>query len=163
VVGPVTPGGDATTCPFCAIARGEDSSAEILGEGERWLAFFPRDPVTPGHTLIIPRDHVADLWALEPDEAKDLMAAVVRVGRAINAAIEPEGMNLITSAGEAAEQTIFHLHLHVVPRWRRDGFKIWPPERPLAEELKEDAAERIRSWLRPWADGQSPAADKDCG
>jgi diadenosine tetraphosphate (Ap4A) HIT family hydrolase len=114
-------------------------------EGSKWLAFFPCDPVTPGHTLVIPRNHVADLWAVEPNDATELIAAVMRVGRAINVALEPEGMNVITSSGLAAEQTVFHLHLHIVPRWRRDGFKIWPPERPLAEALKEEAAERIRS------------------
>ena len=63
------------------------------------------------------------------------MAAVVRVGRAVQEALHPEGMNLISPRGSAAEQTVFHLHLHVLPRWNRDGFdRIWP-----TKSLSEDA------------------------
>jgi len=75
-----------------------------------------------------------------------LMAAVIRVGRAIGTALNPEGMNLITSAGKTAEQTVFHLHLHVVPRWRRDGFgRIWPTEGKFEDTDLEDFADRIRA------------------
>lgn len=108
-------------CAFCAIARGEDDSAEIVCEDRNWVAFFPLDPATPGHTLVIPRRHVADLWDVEPPLDAELMAAVIKVGRAVQSALQPEGMNLITSAGKTAEQTVFHLHLHIVPRWKRDG------------------------------------------
>ena len=110
------------------------------------MAFFPTDPATPGHTLIIPRAHVTDLWAAEHALGAELITAVIRVGRAIQRAVTPEGMNLISSSGEAAEQTVFHLHFHVVPRWRRDGFgRIWPPERPMDEAAKEDLADLVRA------------------
>jgi histidine triad (HIT) family protein len=134
-------------CAFCAIARGEDRSVETVCEGENWVAFFPRDPATPGHTLIIPRTHVSDLWAASPALASELMTAVVRVGCAIDSAVKPEGMNLITSAGKAAEQTVFHLHLHVVPRWTRDGFgPIWPIEGGTYEDAElADISDRIRA------------------
>jgi histidine triad (HIT) family protein len=73
------------------------------------------------------------------------MDAVVRVGRALNEALAPAGMNLISSAGKAAEQTVFHLHLHVVPRWPEDGFgRIWPPERALGEPVKRKLAAQVR-------------------
>jgi histidine triad (HIT) family protein len=73
------------------------------------------------------------------------MDAVIRVGRAINQALMPEGMNLITSAGETAEQTVFHLHLHLVPRWHRDGFgPIWPIEGKYEDADMENVASRIR-------------------
>jgi histidine triad (HIT) family protein len=59
--------------------------------------------------------------------------------------LDPDGMNLITSSGSAAEQTVFHLHLHVVPRWRNDAIgRIWPPEKPMSEVVKENLADRIR-------------------
>jgi histidine triad (HIT) family protein len=98
-----------SNCPFCAIARGEDKSVEIVCEAEEWVAFFPTEPATPGHTLVIPRLHVADLWDAPASLAGDLMAAVVRVGRAIRTALTPEGMNLISSSGAVAEQTVYHL------------------------------------------------------
>ena len=134
-----------TDCDFCAIGRGQDESAEILCEGDSWVAFFPLEPATPGHTLVIPRVHVPDLWTIEPSIGSDLMLAVIRVGRAVELAMNPDGMNLITSSGSAAEQTVFHLHLHVVPRWRNDAIgKIWPPEKPMDAVVKENLADRIR-------------------
>jgi histidine triad (HIT) family protein len=73
------------------------------------------------------------------------MAAVIQVGRAIDRALKPDGMNLITSAGETAEQTVFHLHLHIVPRWKRDGFgRIWPAEGKFEDADLENVADRIR-------------------
>jgi len=134
-------------CAFCAIAQGKekDLSTEIVAEEATWLAFFPLNPATPGHTLIIPRAHVSDLWEVEAPLSAELMTAVIEVGRAIDSALAPEGMNMITSAGETAEQTVFHLHLHLVPRWKRDGFgKIWPAEGRFEDADLADAAERIR-------------------
>lgn len=132
-------------CDFCAIARGEDQAAEIVCEADDWLAFFPLNPATPGHTLTIPRTHVDDLWHLEPSLTRPLMDAVVHVGQAIQRALEPEGMNLITSAGATAEQTVFHLHLHVVPRWHQDGFgQIWPGEHQYENADWTGVAARIR-------------------
>jgi histidine triad (HIT) family protein len=134
------------TCEFCKIARGDSKSVEVICESGNWIAFFPLNPATPGHTLLIPRKHVVNLWEAEPALAAELMKAVIRVGRAIATAISPEGMNLITSAGSVAEQSIFHLHLHVVPRWRRDGFgDIWPPKKRYQDDQLENVADRIRT------------------
>lgn len=132
-------------CDFCSIAQGEDASADIVCEGESWVAFFPLHPATLGHTLVIPRRHVADLWKVEPPLGEQLMTAAIHVGRAIQAALAPEGMNLITSAGEIAEQTVFHLHLHLLPRWPGDGFgDIWPPAGLKNDLALKDAAAMIR-------------------
>lgn len=132
-------------CAFCAIARGADQSAEIVCQDEHWVAFFPLEPATPGHTLVIPRAHVRDFWSLDGWLAAELSGAAIRVGRAVLSALTPDGMNLISSSGTAAEQTVFHVHLHIVPRWKSDGFgRIWPPETHTDETLKEDVAVRIR-------------------
>jgi histidine triad (HIT) family protein len=135
-------------CDFCVIARGEDPSTEIIGEGPDWIAFFPLSPATPGHTLIIPKAHVRDLWAASPALGAALVVAAIEIGRAIVEAVHPDGMNLITSAGETAEQTVFHLHLHVVPRWQRDGFgKIWPADGRFEDADLENVADLIRDHL----------------
>jgi histidine triad (HIT) family protein len=146
---------ESEPCPFCAIARGEDQSVDILCEEENWVAFFPLEPATPGHTLVIPRTHVTDLWSAPASVVVDVTGGVLRVGEAIKSAISPEGMNLITSSGEAAEQTVFHLHLHLVPRWLRDGFgRIWPIEgRKYEDSALEDVAELIRAACRAKPDG----------
>lgn len=133
-------------CEFCAIARGEDTSAEVVCESPAWLAFFPESPATPGHTLVIPREHVSDFLALGPRLSSSLMDGVVRVSRAIHEALQPDGMNLISSAGEAASQTVFHLHFHLVPRRLGDHFgEIWPPKQTLNEAIEEELASRIRA------------------
>lgn len=133
-------------CDFCAIAQGRDRSVEIVSESDHWIAFFPSSPATPGHTLVIPRRHVTDVWALESPLDAQLMHAVVRVGKAIDSALGPDGMNLISSAGRTAEQTVFHLHLHVVPRWHQDGFgRIWPVDGRYEAPDLGDVAALIRS------------------
>jgi histidine triad (HIT) family protein len=132
-------------CDFCAIARGRASTPGLVAEGHLWVAFTPLEPATTGHTLVIPRAHVSDLWHAGNDLASTLTSAVVCVGRAIQDALDPEGMNLITSAGPAAEQTVFHLHLHLVPRWPTDGFgPIWPSSHRHQDATRADAAARIR-------------------
>ncbi len=133
-------------CAFCRIVRGEDPSTRILCAGKTWVAFFPSEPATPGHTLVVPRQHVPDVWSLDPDLGADLMSAVIQVGLAIRSAVTPAGMNLISSSGVAAEQTVFHLHLHVVPRYQGDDIDpIWPPKKHPDEGLKERIAERIQT------------------
>jgi histidine triad (HIT) family protein len=131
-------------CDFCHIGRNDSDQAEIICEGERWVAFFPQEPATPGHTLVIPRAHVPDVWSLDSELGAELMAAVVRIGRAIQQAVTPAGMNLISSSGEVAEQSVFHLHLHVLPRYPADGIDIWPPKAPMPERLEQSVANAIR-------------------
>jgi histidine triad (HIT) family protein len=137
------PAGDA--CPFCAIAEGRDPDARVVVSGAEWVAFFPPQPATRGHTLIISRAHVADFWSAEEPTVAVVAVAARKVGLAIRRALQPDGINLITSAGMAAEQTVFHLHLHVVPRWENDRFgAIWPPKGLVPPREVDDALERIR-------------------
>lgn len=139
--GPVSGPAD---CPFCQIVAGA-APAEVVCESTDWIAFFPDAPATPGHTLVIPRRHVPDFLELDENTAANLMTGVVRVGRAIRAALDPDGLNLITSVGEAAEQSVFHLHFHLVPRTIGDAIgHIWPPKTTMSESLKDDLADRIR-------------------
>lgn len=131
-------------CDFCRIVSGEEHAAQVVCTGARWIAFLPLEPATPGHTLIVPRQHVGELWATDDDLARDLMSAVVRVGKAVRDATRAPGLNLITSAGSVAEQTVFHLHLHVVPRYPDDAIDIWPPKQRLEKQLEAEIADAIR-------------------
>ena len=134
-----------TTCAFCRIARGE-AEARIVWTSPDAVAFLPLNPATRGHTLIVPIQHVPDLWSVDERLGARLMAAVVKLGRAIDEALRPEGMNLITSAGAAASQTVFHLHLHLVPRWQGDRMgDIWPRGDPWSEAELDEVAGMIRA------------------
>jgi histidine triad (HIT) family protein len=107
--------------------------------------FLPAGTRDAGPHSLFPGSTSSTCGKREPPLASELMRAVVRVGHAIYKALSPEGMNLITSAGNAAEQTIFHLHLHVVPRWRRDEFgPIWPIGSRFKDSSIDRVAERIR-------------------
>jgi histidine triad (HIT) family protein len=135
-------------CPFCQIAAGRESGIDLIAEDREWVAFFPDSPAALGHLLIVPREHVVDFWQLDSRLALQLVVAAQRLGRAVRRAVGAEGLNLITSAGAAAEQTVFHLHLHVLPRWNGDSLELWPDVNPRRspEELQAAAA-RIRREL----------------
>ncbi len=131
-------------CEFCQIVRGQ-RPARVVGESADTVAFFPLRPACLGHTVVIPKTHVRDLWAADSLPSTGLMQAVIHVGQAISMALRPDGLNLISSAGAAASQTVFHLHLHVVPRWSGDHIgHIWPLSEPLSDDLTDETAAVIR-------------------
>lgn len=135
-------------CPFCAIASGADREVVLVAEATDWVAFFPPDPATRGHTLLIPRDHAEDFWALDDELSAVLAQAAGLLGRAIRHGLQPEGLNLVTSAGAAAEQTVMHVHLHLLPRWEDDDFgHIWPTGATGPTQGDPDDAEEIRRQL----------------
>ncbi|WP_392507846.1 HIT family protein [Naumannella halotolerans] len=136
-------------CPFCEIVQRDDPDAREVYRDEHVVAFFPLEPATLGHTLVIPREHLADIWALDGATAGHLAQATLRVADAVRKAMNPEGLNIIQSNGEAATQTVPHLHVHVVPRWHGDAVgRIWPPETNYSDDQKDDAWERLRSECR---------------
>ena len=119
----MTPGQISTdTCVFCRIVSGE-SPAEIVAQWPDAIAIVPTRPVTPGHILVIPRGHVVDA-------RHDPIVAGVAFARAASLGSGP--CNLITSAGSLATQTVFHLHVHVVPRRQGDGLAL-----PWTNQLRE--------------------------
>lgn len=135
-------------CEFCKIVSG-GLPAHIVGDSSGALAFFPLMPVCIGHALVIPKTHVADLWSSANVPDQGVMELVFRVGQAIKQVLEPDGLNLISSAGQAASQTVFHLHLHIIPRWTGDRLgNIWPPAEPLSGERKSETASKIYSAYR---------------
>jgi histidine triad (HIT) family protein len=134
-------------CQFCSLIR-DHSYNQLVAEDQRTVAFFPLRPAVIGHTLVVPKEHVTDIWQADDELNSSLLHTARIVGRAIYRALRPGGMNLITSAGEVASQSVFHLHLHVVPRWPDDPVgTIWPPSGPYDEELLADAALRIREFV----------------
>ncbi|KUO18887.1 HIT family protein [Streptomyces dysideae] len=119
---------DDAACAFCGIVA-DPSRARVVYADAHTLAFFPLAPATRGHTLVVPRTHSADLWAMDETGVQKLTRAVLVVGRALRAALEPEGLNVVNSAGAVASQTVFHTHVHLVPRWPGDAMgPIWPPK-----------------------------------
>lgn len=132
-------------CPFCLIVRKEDSEVREVYRSDHIIAFFPTEPATLGHTLIIPREHVPYIWELSESTAAHIARSVVQLSKAVRGAVQPDGLNIIQSNGEAATQTVPHLHVHLVPRWINDAVgRIWPPETSYTEAAKDDTWEKIR-------------------
>jgi len=136
-------------CPFCEIVRGDDADAREIFRDENIVAFFPPEPATLGHTLVVPRRHIRDIWGLDENVAMQLARVTLRLARVMRNALQPEGLNVIQSNGEAATQTVYHLHIHLVPRWEDDALgRIWPPETHYSESEKDAAWERLRTAAR---------------
>ena len=113
------------------------------------VAFFPTEPATLGHLLLIPQRHVPDLWHLRHEEASQLSRAALYLASAIRHAFSPEGLNVIQSNGQAATQSVLHLHIHIVPRWTGDAMgPIWPDETNYSDQQKDVALRRIRDVMR---------------
>ncbi len=111
-------------CVFCAIVAG-DAPASFVYEDDLAVAFLDINPVTPGHTLVVPRRHLPYLADLDEATGMHVHRIAMQVAGALRAApLRCEGVNMFVADGEAAFQEVFHHHLHVFPRYRGDGFRI---------------------------------------
>ena len=136
----------ADGCVFCAIVSGT-APAERVYEDASVIAIMDIHPAATGHVLVIPKHHWPDLWHIRPADAGETMAASVQVAGMIRRALGPDGINLVHASGRAAWQTVFHFHLHLVPRYEGDGLvPPWPLDQPRAEAASLRAvADKIRS------------------
>lgn len=130
-------------CIFCKIVARE-IPAMIIAEDEYTLAFMDIAPATRGHALVIPKKHAQDLWEIEEDELAAVARATHRLALQIKDRLQPDGLNLINSCRRDAWQTVFHFHVHVIPRYSGDPLKL--PWVPAPGDLDDIAAvaERLR-------------------
>ncbi|MEG0258780.1 MAG: HIT family protein [Lysinibacillus sp.] len=134
-------------CLFCKIVDGSIPSTKVY-EDEHVYAFTDIMPVAKGHTLLIPKTHCQDIFEMSEETAKNLYAAAPKVANAIKAAFNPIGMNTINNNGAAAGQTVFHYHLHFIPRYdESEGLQVdWQTLKYTSEQLTE-VAEQIKANL----------------
>jgi histidine triad (HIT) family protein len=134
---------EASDCLFCGIVAG-DVPAQIVDSDEHTVAFMDINPATRGHALVVPRTHSADLLEISDEDLQRTMLAARRLARRMRAALDPDGINVLNSCGSAAWQTVFHFHLHVVPRYEDDPLELpWVPSEGDPEEIAA-TADRIR-------------------
>lgn len=112
-----------TECVFCKIARGEISACKLLEDDEK-VSFLDINPLNPGHTLIIPKKHYETVMDIPGTELGRLMEVVPALARAIARVTKAEGLNLFQTNKPCAGQTVPHVHVHIIPRYRRDGFSF---------------------------------------
>jgi len=135
-------------CIFCKIVAGSVPCIRLFEDAET-LAFMDINPVHDGHCLVIPKAHYPSVFAISADAIAAVARTAARVAKAVEAALKPDGLNLIQANGEGAGQSVGHLHFHVLPRRLGDGIAInWERDQKPAEmtELQAIAA-RIRAHL----------------
>ncbi|MCR4762396.1 MAG: HIT family protein [Lachnospiraceae bacterium] len=122
-------------CIFCKLANGEIPTNTIY-EDEHFRAILDNGPATKGHALILPKDHYQDLFDLPEETAAGAIAVAGKLAKRMREKLSCDGINLVQNNGSAAGQTVMHFHLHVIPRYEKDGQHIlWNPTSPSAEEL----------------------------
>lgn len=127
-------------CIFCKIAAGEIPSVTVY-EDDDFRAILDLGPAAKGHTLVIPKSHSDNLLSVEPDTAAKALKVISKTANAIKEALGCDGINVVQNNGEAAGQTVMHLHFHIIPRYKNDSVNIgWQPMKPSNEELAATAA-----------------------
>jgi histidine triad (HIT) family protein len=135
-----------TNCIFCKIAQGEIPSSTIY-EDDLFRVILDLSPATRGHALILPKKHMADIFELDETTAEKAFALAARIARAMKEALHCDGLNIVQNNGETAGQTVFHFHMHIIPRYTDDGQNInWVPGTSEAAD-REAIAEQIKNLL----------------
>ncbi len=128
-------------CIFCKIANGEIPSATVY-EDEQFRVILDLGPASKGHALILPKDHFADLLELPEETSAKVLSLAAKIGAAMKKSLKCDGFNLVQNNGLAAGQTVFHFHMHVIPRYEGGPKMVsWEPGKPESEELSELAKE----------------------
>jgi histidine triad (HIT) family protein len=128
-------------CIFCKIVAGE-IPAQIIEQDEHTLTFMDIAPATRGHALVIPKRHATDLWEIDPAQLSAVAEAAQRQALRVRDRLGADGVNLINSCRAEAWQTVFHFHMHVIPRYAGDPLKLpWIPASGDVDEIAATAAE----------------------
>lgn len=124
-------------CIFCKIANG-DIPSKILYEDDEFKVILDLGPATKGHALILPKNHYANLYELPDETASKVMILAKKMATDMTEKLKCDGFNLVQNNGKAAGQTVFHFHLHLIPRYEDDGQTLgWKPMEPAQEELED--------------------------
>lgn len=129
-------------CIFCKIINGEIPS-HVLYEDEQFKVIFDVNPATKGHALILPKEHYANLYELPEETAADAMKLAQRMMRKMTEKLDCDGFNIVQNNGEAAGQTVFHFHMHLIPRYKNDGEIL----KYIAGDPGPEELERIKKTL----------------
>jgi len=111
-------------CIFCKIVRGELPSFKVY-EDDATLAFLDIRPVNPGHTLVVPKQHSVNIFDVSPEDWMAVTNVVRNLANVIEKAVAADGVNINMNNREHAGQIVDHLHVHIIPRFKGDGFKLW--------------------------------------
>lgn len=130
-------------CIFCKIANGEIPAATLY-EDEEFRVILDLGPASKGHALILPKTHAANIYELPDELAAKAMVLAKKMAGKITDALQCDGFNIVQNNGETAGQTVFHFHMHLIPRYKGDGVGItWTPG-TLTDEMREEILTKVK-------------------
>ena len=130
-------------CIFCKIANGEIPSATLY-EDEDFRMILDLGPASKGHALILPKTHAANIYEISDEMAAKAMVLAKKMASKLTEVLNCDGFNIVQNNGEAAGQTVFHFHMHLIPRYKNDGVGIqWKPG-TLTDEVKAEIMEKVK-------------------
>ena len=134
-------------CIFCEFIEAP-TSVPVVHEDDHTFAFLSNAPATEGHVLVLPRRHAEDLWSISADQAAGVMRSVHQVAALVRRQLEPDGLTLLQNNRPAGWQTVFHFHVHVIPRYEDDGLRYPLPTEPVPPEALHEAHGKLtaRRW-----------------
>ncbi|MDD7419153.1 HIT family protein [Blautia sp. HCP3S3_C12] len=131
-------------CIFCKIAGGEIPAATLY-EDENFRVILDLGPASKGHALILPKAHAANIYEISDELAAKAMILAKKMARVMTGALHCDGFNIVQNNGECAGQTVFHFHMHLIPRYNGDSVGItWTPG-TLTDEAKEEILEKVKA------------------
>lgn len=133
-------------CLFCKIVKGEIPSEKVYGD-EYLYAFLDIRPVNPGHVLLVPKQHFANLYEIPDEVLANLAPVIKKLAIAVKKAVGADGMNIGMNNDSAAGQLVFHAHIHIMPRYKNDGYKPWIGEPYKNDEARYEMAQKIKASL----------------
>ena len=133
-------------CIFCKIIKGEIPSNKIY-ENQNTYAFLDINPVNHGHTLVIPKKHYINIFDTPEETLKQLILTIKKITPAIKKAVNADGINIGLSNEQAAGQAVFHIHFHIMPRFKNDGLKLLPQKTYESPEQAKQIAQKIKNLL----------------
>jgi len=135
----------ASDCIFCKIVAGELPSFKVYEDAET-LAFLDIRPVNPGHTLVVPKNHSANIFDVSPEDWTAVTNVVRTLAPVIEKAVAADGININMNNREHAGQVVDHVHVHIIPRFKGDGFKLWH-QTPYKDGEAVKVQAKIKAWL----------------
>jgi len=134
------------SCIFCQIVKGAIPSAKLY-EDDAVLSFLDINPINPGHALVIPKNHYPTILDVDDEDLKKVAVVTKLIAKALRDALFCDGINVLQNNFEAAGQLIHHFHIHVIPRFEGDGFKVWSGK-PYKEGAMKEVQEKILAVIK---------------
>lgn len=134
-------------CIFCKIAAGQIPAATLY-EDEDFRVILDLGPASKGHALILPKVHAKNIYELPDELAGKVFLLAKKMASAMTEALQCDGFNILQNNGEVAGQTVFHFHMHLIPRYKEDNVKLtWAPGQ-LTEDVKEEILSKVKATLK---------------